>query len=119
MYEGDPEIVTHGRQPAPDIRPVISWRRRRSPSTPCEPWHSHPATSAERAATTTGYGHRQPPAAALTVSLTAATLDILGDGRFDLGIGTGAQQMWDSIVSRRPSTRRRAIDAAFLDVFVD
>jgi alkanesulfonate monooxygenase SsuD/methylene tetrahydromethanopterin reductase-like flavin-dependent oxidoreductase (luciferase family) len=38
----------------------------------------------------------RPPA---TLARTAATLDILSDGRFELGIGSGAQQMWDAIVA--------------------
>jgi alkanesulfonate monooxygenase SsuD/methylene tetrahydromethanopterin reductase-like flavin-dependent oxidoreductase (luciferase family) len=38
----------------------------------------------------------RPPA---VVARTAATLDILGGGRFELGLGTGAQQMWESIVA--------------------
>jgi alkanesulfonate monooxygenase SsuD/methylene tetrahydromethanopterin reductase-like flavin-dependent oxidoreductase (luciferase family) len=38
----------------------------------------------------------RPPA---TIARTAATLDILSDGRFELGLGTGAQQMWESIVA--------------------
>ncbi|MEU1300149.1 LLM class flavin-dependent oxidoreductase [Streptomyces shenzhenensis] len=32
-----------------------------------------------------------------TLARTAATLDILGGGRFELGLATGAQQMWDQI----------------------
>lgn len=36
---------------------------------------------------------RPPP----MIARTAASLDILGGGRFELGLGTGAQQMWDSI----------------------
>ncbi|GHJ41518.1 LLM class flavin-dependent oxidoreductase [Streptomyces sp. TS71-3] len=38
----------------------------------------------------------RPPA---MVARTAATLDILSGGRFELGLGTGAQQMWESIVA--------------------
>jgi alkanesulfonate monooxygenase SsuD/methylene tetrahydromethanopterin reductase-like flavin-dependent oxidoreductase (luciferase family) len=38
----------------------------------------------------------RPPA---TLARTAATLDILSGGRFELGIGSGAQQMWDFIVA--------------------
>ncbi len=38
----------------------------------------------------------RPPA---TLARTAATLDILSEGRFELGIGSGAQQMWDAIVA--------------------
>jgi len=34
-----------------------------------------------------------------TLARTAATLDLLGNGRFELGIATGAQQMWDLIVT--------------------
>ncbi|MCI2423852.1 LLM class flavin-dependent oxidoreductase [Saccharopolyspora sp. K220] len=38
----------------------------------------------------------RPPA---MVARTAATLDILSGGRFELGLGAGAQQMWESIVA--------------------
>ena len=38
---------------------------------------------------------RPPP----VLARTAATLDIVSGGRFELGIGTGAQQMWESIVA--------------------
>lgn len=38
----------------------------------------------------------RPPA---MLARAAATLDILSGGRFDLGIGTGAQQMWDAIAA--------------------
>jgi alkanesulfonate monooxygenase SsuD/methylene tetrahydromethanopterin reductase-like flavin-dependent oxidoreductase (luciferase family) len=38
----------------------------------------------------------RPPA---VLARTAATLDILSSGRFELGLGTGAQQMWESIVA--------------------
>lgn len=37
----------------------------------------------------------RPPA---VLARTAATLDIISGGRFELGLGTGAQQMWDAIV---------------------
>ncbi|MYV55096.1 LLM class flavin-dependent oxidoreductase [Streptomyces sp. SID3212] len=38
----------------------------------------------------------RPPTA---LARTAATLDILSGGRFELGLATGAQQMWDLIVA--------------------
>ena len=38
----------------------------------------------------------RPPA---MLARTAATLDVLSNGRFELGIGSGAQQLWDAIVA--------------------
>jgi alkanesulfonate monooxygenase SsuD/methylene tetrahydromethanopterin reductase-like flavin-dependent oxidoreductase (luciferase family) len=38
----------------------------------------------------------RPP---LTLARAAATLDILSDGRFELGLATGAQQMWEYITA--------------------
>ena len=38
----------------------------------------------------------RPPA---VLARTAATIDILSGGRFELGLGTGAQQMWPSILA--------------------
>jgi alkanesulfonate monooxygenase SsuD/methylene tetrahydromethanopterin reductase-like flavin-dependent oxidoreductase (luciferase family) len=38
----------------------------------------------------------RPPA---VLARTAATIDILSGGRFELGLGTGAQQMWASILA--------------------
>jgi alkanesulfonate monooxygenase SsuD/methylene tetrahydromethanopterin reductase-like flavin-dependent oxidoreductase (luciferase family) len=38
----------------------------------------------------------RPPA---VLARTAATIDVLSNGRFELGVGAGAQQMWDLIVA--------------------
>ena len=38
----------------------------------------------------------RPPA---VLARTAATIDILSGGRFELGLGTGAQQMWASVLA--------------------
>ena len=56
----------------------------------------------------------RPPA---MLARTAASLDILSGGRFELGIGTGAQQMWDSIVAeggpaRTPGQSIEALEEA-------
>jgi alkanesulfonate monooxygenase SsuD/methylene tetrahydromethanopterin reductase-like flavin-dependent oxidoreductase (luciferase family) len=40
-----------------------------------------------------------------TLARTAATLDLLGHGRFELGIGTGAQQLWDLILAEGGQAR--------------
>jgi alkanesulfonate monooxygenase SsuD/methylene tetrahydromethanopterin reductase-like flavin-dependent oxidoreductase (luciferase family) len=52
----------------------------------------------------------RPP---VMLSRTAATLDVLSDGRFELGIGSGAQQMWDAIVAEGGPRRdaAKSIDA--------
>jgi alkanesulfonate monooxygenase SsuD/methylene tetrahydromethanopterin reductase-like flavin-dependent oxidoreductase (luciferase family) len=44
----------------------------------------------------------RPPA---MLARTATTLDLLSGGRFELGIATGAQQMWDAIVSEGGPSR--------------
>jgi alkanesulfonate monooxygenase SsuD/methylene tetrahydromethanopterin reductase-like flavin-dependent oxidoreductase (luciferase family) len=54
---------------------------------------------------------RPPP----MLARAAATLDMLTDGRFDLGIGTGAQQMWDSIVAEGGPRRSAGESIAALD----
>ena len=52
----------------------------------------------------------RPPA---MLARTAATLDVLSDGRFELGIGSGSQQLWDAIVAEGGPMRDAAesIDA--------
>jgi alkanesulfonate monooxygenase SsuD/methylene tetrahydromethanopterin reductase-like flavin-dependent oxidoreductase (luciferase family) len=47
----------------------------------------------------------RPP---VMLARTATTLDILSDGRFDLGVATGAQQLWDSIVAEGGPARSAA-----------
>ena len=54
---------------------------------------------------------RPPP----MLARTAATMDVLSDGRFELGIGTGAQQMWDAIVAEGGPRRDAAESIDALD----
>lgn len=54
----------------------------------------------------------RPPA---MLARTAATLDIISNGRFELGIGTGAQQMWDAIVAEGGPQRSAGESIGALD----
>jgi len=54
----------------------------------------------------------RPPA---MLARTAATLDVLSDGRFELGIGSGAQQLWDAIVAEGGPVRDAAESINALD----
>ena len=54
----------------------------------------------------------RPPA---MLARTAATLDVLSDGRFELGIGSGAQQMWEAIVAEGGPLRDAAESIDALD----
>jgi alkanesulfonate monooxygenase SsuD/methylene tetrahydromethanopterin reductase-like flavin-dependent oxidoreductase (luciferase family) len=54
----------------------------------------------------------RPP---LTLARAAATLDILSDGRFELGLATGAQQMWEYIAADGGPRRSAGESVAALD----
>ena len=54
----------------------------------------------------------RPPA---MLTRTAATLDVLSDGRFELGIGSGTQQMWEAIVAEGGPLRDAAESIDALD----
>jgi alkanesulfonate monooxygenase SsuD/methylene tetrahydromethanopterin reductase-like flavin-dependent oxidoreductase (luciferase family) len=54
----------------------------------------------------------RPPA---MLARTAATLDVLSQGRFELGIGSGAQQLWDAIAAEGGPLRGAAESIDALD----
>jgi alkanesulfonate monooxygenase SsuD/methylene tetrahydromethanopterin reductase-like flavin-dependent oxidoreductase (luciferase family) len=54
----------------------------------------------------------RPPA---MLARTAATLDVLSGGRFELGIASGAQQLWDAIVAEGGPLRDAAESINALD----
>jgi alkanesulfonate monooxygenase SsuD/methylene tetrahydromethanopterin reductase-like flavin-dependent oxidoreductase (luciferase family) len=54
----------------------------------------------------------RPPA---MLARAAATLDILSNGRFELGVGTGAQQMWEMIVAEGGPRRSASESIEALD----
>jgi alkanesulfonate monooxygenase SsuD/methylene tetrahydromethanopterin reductase-like flavin-dependent oxidoreductase (luciferase family) len=51
----------------------------------------------------------------LTLARTAATLDIIGGGRFELGLATGAQPLWEHIVADGGPRRTAGESVAALD----